>query len=104
MAQQVASKVPFVISNVGRCACPGCPVQGKSKCVAGLKAVLKDALKKTPLKAKDIPGMYCSTGKAACTDLDSSQGCACPTCAVFTQYNLARGQHVGYYCRDGISN
>jgi len=101
MAQQISAKVPFIVGNVGKCQCPGCPVQGESQCVAGLKSGLNNALKKNPLQHGEIPGVYCGAGKATCTDLDPNQSCMCPTCAVFEQYKLSAGHPVGYYCKDG---
>ncbi len=97
------SKVPFSSSTVGQCLCPGCPVQAKSSCVADLKKGLEAALARNPLQREDIPGPYCSTGKATCTDLDPSQRCLCWGCSIFAQYSLANGQPVDYYCRDGAS-
>ena len=101
MTQTTAVKVPFIVSNVSKCMCPKCPVQGKSQCVAGKLTTIKDALKANPLKREDIPGVYCSTGTATCRDLDPKQSCMCGTCAVFNQYKLAGFSPVGYYCRDG---
>ena len=103
MAQQVKNKIPFILDNVGKCLCPGCPVQGKSQCVSGLKSGLNQAVKKNPLKHEEIPGQSCGAGKATCMDLDPSQSCMCGGCAVFTQYNLAKGQPAWYFCRDGAA-
>jgi len=100
---QVGGKVPFVAANVGKCKCPKCPVQAKSQCVAKLKMGLGEALKGNPLKHEDIPGVYCGAGKATCTDLDPSKSCMCGTCSIFTQYKLASGKPVGYYCRNGAA-
>ncbi len=97
------SKVPFDARTVGQCLCPGCPVQAKSGCVAKLKEGLRASLARSPLEREEIPGLYCSTGKAACTDLDPRQSCLCYGCTVFSQYRLGSGQPVGYYCRDGAS-
>ena len=95
------SKVPFSTGTVGQCLCPGCPVQAKSSCVADLKNGLQALLVRNPLQREDIPGLYCSTGKATCPGLDPSQSCLCYGCPVFSQYSLVGGQPVGYYCRDG---
>jgi hypothetical protein len=97
-------KVPFSLDTVGKCKCPGCPVQAKSSCVADLKKGLNVALAKKPLSKTDIPGAYCSTGKATCSDLNPSSGCICGTCANFAQYQLAKGKPVGAYCQNGIAN
>ncbi len=98
MARQVmVSKVPLVLANVSKCLCPGCPVQGESKCVAGLKKGLNSALKANPLKHEQVPGVYCGAGRATCSDLDPSKACMCGGCEVFSQYNLSSGKPVGYY-------
>ena len=101
MVQQVAGKVPFVLDTVGKCLCPGCPVQAASQCVAELKKGLSAALKNDPLKHAEIPGAYCAAGKATCTDLDPSKSCMCGGCTVFSRYNLGSGKPAGYFCRDG---
>jgi hypothetical protein len=103
MVQQTGLKVPFEVANVRKCICPSCPVQSKSACVAGLKEKLNVALVKNPLQHNDIPRLYCGTGKATCTDLDLKQSCICGGCPVFSQYKLATGRPVEYYCKDGAA-
>jgi hypothetical protein len=100
---QTSRKVPFTLDIVTKCKCPGCPVQEASSCVMDLKKGLNDALKKQPLQKADIPGAYCGTGKATCTDLDPKQGCICDTCAVYSQYELAKGKPDGYFCAQGAA-
>lgn len=97
----MAEKVPFNTTTVGQCLCPECPVQAKSNCVANLKKTLQESLARNPLQKEDIPGVYCSTGRATCTDLDPGQKCLCWDCPVFAQYKLTGAQPAGYYCRDG---
>jgi hypothetical protein len=103
MDKAIGTKVPFSAKNVGKCSCPKCPVQSKSQCVRGKLATIKDSIAKTPLIREEIPGIYCSTGAATCTDLDPKQACLCPSCAVFGEYNLGTGKPLGYYCRDGFA-
>lgn len=103
MSQSVGTKVPFGSSNVGKCKCPKCPVQTKSQCVSGKLTTIKESLAKTPLIREEIPGLYCSTGTATCTDLDPKQACLCDGCAVFGEYKLGTTKPVGYYCRDGFA-
>jgi hypothetical protein len=64
--------------NLRHCRCPSCPVLIKSTC------------DKTKV-------LYCSTGKAACNDLDGNQACMCPTCLVWEENNL----QSMYYCIKG---
>ncbi len=103
MTQQMNSQVPLVLSNVTKCKCPECPVQTKSQCVAKLIEGLGEAVKRDPLRSAEIPGAYCGTGEAICTDLNLDQNCLCGECPVFAEYQLAAGAPVGYYCRDGAS-
>lgn len=103
MVQKV-SAVPFTLDNVKNCRCPACPVQAASTCVEDRKKGLGQALKATPLKREDIPGVYCATGTATCSGLDPKKSCICGTCRVFSQYKLALGQPAGYYCRDGAAS
>jgi hypothetical protein len=99
----MAGKVTFSTQTIGMCLCPKCPVQAKSQCVAKLKGDLASAIKRSPLSKAEIPAVYCSTGKATCTDLDTKQNCLCFGCPVFAKYNLDKGRPVGYYCRDGAA-
>ncbi|RJR34467.1 MAG: DUF2769 domain-containing protein [Desulfobacteraceae bacterium] len=96
-------KVPFDTNTVGRCLCPGCPVQADSSCVTYLKQNLEEAIAKTPLEREEIPGVYCSTGKATCRDIDPRRPCPCGSCPIFAEYHLSGSKPVGYYCRDGAS-
>lgn len=103
MDKTVSTKVPFSSTNVGKCMCPKCPVQAKSQCVKSKLATIKEALAKTPLIRGEIPGIYCSTGTATCTDLDPKQACMCGSCSVFGEYSLGSGKPAGYFCRDGFA-
>jgi hypothetical protein len=103
MSEAIGSKVPFNPTNVGKCMCPKCPVQAKSQCVSSKLTTIAQAVSKSPLSREDIPGQYCSTGTATCTDLDPKQSCMCPGCSIFTQYTLDKGTPVGWYCRDGFA-
>jgi hypothetical protein len=103
MMQQTSTKVPFILDNVSKCLCPGCPVQAQSKCVAGLKSGLAAALKKSPLRHEEVPGVYCGVGKATCRDIDPKKDCLCGDCAVFRRYNLAKGKPDGYFCSAGAA-
>jgi hypothetical protein len=97
------SRVAFNAGNVGKCQCPKCPVQAKSQCASEKLGAITQALSKNPLLREDIPGVYCSTGKATCQDLDPTKSCICGGCSVFKEQSLATGTPVGYYCRDGYA-
>ncbi len=100
-------KVPFTEETIKKCICPQCPVQGKSQCVknklGNMKEIMKGIGKGKMPKSGDVPGVYCSTGAAACKDLDTGQMCICGGCPVFGEYNLTGGKPVFYYCRDGMA-
>jgi hypothetical protein len=103
MTQSTSVKVPFIAANVTKCMCPRCPVQAGSSCASGKMGTIKEALKASPLKKEDIPGVYCASGTATCKDIDTKQSCLCGACMVFGQYKLANSNPVGHYCRDGAS-
>ena len=72
---QAKVTIPFVHVNVGKCLCLRCPVQLSSACVSHKIIELKEALNKQPLRPEDIPGVYCATGIATCTDIKVEQDC-----------------------------
>jgi len=88
-------KVDFIKENISRCLCGECPVQVKSKCAHDL---YEKAKKIEGMPAPEqVPGMYCSSGKATCTDLDAVQHCFCPGCLVWADYGLSSN----HYCIRG---
>ena len=99
---KILSKVEFNMENLQKCICKTCPVQAESACAKQKKMKVKDMMesKKMP-DAEMVPGVYCATGKATCDDLDVSKMCQCNECPLWGEYDLASGQPMGYYCRDG---
>jgi hypothetical protein len=104
-----APKVLLTMENIDKCNCKMCPMQAKSTCAQGLQAKMME-MKKSMMEGKmtmmtpmpeAVPGVYCSSGKAICKDLDFTKTCICPTCPVFKEHNLIAGTPVGYFCRDG---
>lgn len=98
---QTIKIVPLIEANVIKCMCSKCPVQAKSACVSGKMKSMQSVLKDKPLKKENIPGVYCSSGIATCTDIDTTKSCFCGTCAVFSEYKLAGLSNIGYYCKKG---
>jgi hypothetical protein len=37
---------------------------------------------------EDVPGIYCSTGKARCQDLNFERQCICGSCEVWKEYDI----------------
>jgi hypothetical protein len=97
----VVAKIPLTTENVLKCFCGKCPVQAKSNCAKGKMAKIGKSLAKKPLAVKDIPGLYCTTGKATCKDIDKTQKCICGTCPIWGEFKLADGKTKIYFCRDG---
>ena len=91
--------VEFTADNILKCECGRCPVQAKSDCVdkargASAKAVEEGHVTRQP---SEVPGLYCSSGKAFCDDLDLSQNCMCGQCTVHAEYKLSQSK----YCQRG---
>ena len=98
---QIGVSIPFVSVNVGKCLCPRCPVQLASACAGQKASSLKEALNKHPLNREDIPGVYCATGAATCTDIKVEQDCMCGKCVIFPEYKLFNYEPNGHYCKNG---
>jgi Protein of unknown function (DUF2769) len=98
-------KVPYTVANIKKCMCSECPVQADSKCVKekleNLKRELEGAREVDVPEPKSVPGIYCSTGKATCQDLDPRRGCICNTCDVWKEYHLQNVKPVMYFCQKG---
>lgn len=104
------TKVPFTMENGKKCICTKCPVQEKSECVKMKKEMMmkmmenmKEGEEMMMPKPEDVPGLYCSAGKASCTDIDTTQMCICMQCPVWSEFKLADGKPMGYFCRDGMA-
>ena len=90
----------FSRDNVLKCLCGECPVQIESSCVADKNTALETAMGAglDPMPTPDdVPGLYCATGTAVCTDLNFAELCICAECPVFTENNLGGWK----YCENG---
>jgi hypothetical protein len=96
-------RVDFNMDNIQKCLCPECPVQAKSECVKVKLNELSSKSSGSPGK-DDVPGLYCSTGKATCEDLDPGEMCQCTKCEVFREYNLDKHKPGSYFCAIGASD
>ncbi len=87
--------VAYVKDNIEKCWCGTCPVQVASKCAQDLYEQSQ--------KGPDLPpperlgGLYCSTGKTICTDVNFVNRCYCPSCLVWSENNLLSN----HYCSHG---
>jgi Protein of unknown function (DUF2769) len=84
--------VAYRRDNIAKCWCGQCPVQIGSRCAEALYSAFKDSDELPP--PEDLGGMYCSTGKAICTDLELTNLCNCPACTVWAENRLSSN----HYC------
>lgn len=99
--ETITKRVQFTRDNIDKCQCVNCPVQSGSACVGDKMRKMRPpegpgAMGAMP-SPQDVPGVYCSTGEAACRDLDHDKNCICPTCMVWREDGLENYK----YCRDG---
>ncbi|MCO5384059.1 MAG: DUF2769 domain-containing protein [Methanosarcina barkeri] len=98
-------EVPYARANIEKCMCSQCPVQADSKCAQDKLQSSKKAMRGMPgvgvPNPEDVPGIYCSTGKATCQDLNSERQCICNSCEVWKEYDLGEGMPSQYFCKNG---
>ncbi|HEX7467003.1 MAG TPA: DUF5518 domain-containing protein [Methanobacterium sp.] len=101
---RMSPDIAFNVENVQKCLCPTCPVQAESDCakekLIKLQEMMQSEEEMNPTP-EDVPGVYCSTGNATCTDIDPSKECQCPKCPMWEEYDLENGEPAGVFCRDG---
>lgn len=91
---QVA-KVEYSQENIDKCWCGQCPVQIGSACAKALYEASKNLAELPP--PEQLGGLYCSTGKAICDDLEFVNLCNCPSCLVWAENGLSSN----HYCKLG---
>src|SRR5512135_667245 len=88
-------KVAYTKDDVDKCWCGACPVQAASKCATDLYEASKESKSLPP--PDRLGGLYCSTGKAICTDITLVNPCNCPACLVWSENDLLSN----HYCKHG---
>ena len=85
--------------------CPQCPVQADSVCtldkIGNLKNEMKSLGKDEVPGPHKVPGVYCSSGTATCSDIDPNRDCICKTCPVWGEYCLEHANTILYFCNNG---
>ena len=103
----ISFEVPYARSSINKCRCSQCPVQIDSKCIKDKLESSKTEMSKIPAgevpDPEDVPGIYCSTGKATCQDLNPDRQCICNTCDVWKEYDLEKATPSQYFCQNGIA-
>lgn len=90
--------VDFTKDNIGKCLCGECPVQVQSACAKEKYAEAQKA--KGMPRPEQVPGLYCSSGKATCKDLNWVEHCLCPGCLVWAENSLK----TNHYCSRGSAD
>jgi hypothetical protein len=97
--------VPYNEKNINRCKCSLCPVQADSQCAQNRLQVSRKVLENAPEgeapNPEDVPGVYCSEGRASCQDLDFDRQCICGTCDVWKEFILSDANPNNHFCRQG---
>ncbi|HTY81364.1 MAG TPA: hypothetical protein VMB24_01115 [Dehalococcoidales bacterium] len=96
-------KVPFTRLNARKCVCWKCPVQEPSACIKENSTMMGDVMTTKLFDPEIVPGLYCSSGTASCSDIDTERACICDRCLVFREFELGKGQPGGHYCKNGYA-
>ena len=97
--------VPYTEENINRCKCPLCPVQNDSLCVQNRLQISRQEMENAPEgeapNPDDVPGVYCSEGRAPCQDLNFDRRCICSSCGVWEEYYLKDSDPNNHFCQQG---
>ncbi|MGB9979903.1 DUF5518 domain-containing protein [Methanobacterium sp.] len=99
--KETKPKIEFTRENITKCLCPQCPVQAESECAQIKMKMLQESMRGMSPEPSEVPGVYCATGTAACSDLDPNKRCNCPNCNVFKDNKLAQGEPGEHFCQKG---
>jgi len=94
-------QIKFTRENITKCLCPQCPVQAESECAQTKIRMLQESMRGMSPEPSDVPGVYCATGTATCSDLDPNKMCNCPNCNVFKENSLVHREPKAYFCQKG---
>ena len=95
--------IDFSMENIKKCLCSKCAVQIESQCARDKQKIMllmtqQDLDSPMRMDEERVPGLYCSTGKAICQDIDTKKVCKCNECSIWDEYKL---EPQRYFCRDG---
>ena len=94
------------MENIKKCLCMRCAVQIESHCVKDKQQIMlliknQDLDSPMMMGPDRVPGLYCSTGKAICNDIDTKKVCKCNECPIWNQNSLKSSIPGRYFCREG---
>ena len=98
--------IEFSMENIKKCLCMRCAVQIESQCVKDKQQIMlliknQDLDSPMMMGPDRVPGLYCSTGKAVCKDIDTKKVCKCNECLIWNQKSLKSSIPGRYFCKDG---
>ena len=104
--KKIKYKIDFSMENINKCLCTRCAVQIESECVKDKEKILfliknQDLDSPMMMGPDRVPGLYCSTGKANCKDIDTKKVCKCNECPIWKEKVLEKSTPGRYFCRDG---
>jgi len=91
------------MENIRKCLCTKCAVQIESQCAKDKEKIMllmtyQDLDSPMRLDEGRFPGLYCTTGQASCTDIDTKKVCKCNECPIWDGYKL---EPERYFCKQG---
>ena len=96
------AKIKFTMENLNKCVCSTCPCQADSVCAKEKLVKMQEIMQGKEMPEPDmVAGLYCSSGKTTCSDLDFDRFCQCNYCEVWKENDLKNGEPFGYFCRNG---
>ncbi len=106
LEENIMQKIDFSMGNINKCLCTRCAVQIESQCVKDkekLMLLMKNQDLDSPMmmSPERVPGVYCSTGKAVCEDIDTKKVCKCNECPIWNENLLENSKPDRYFCRNG---
>ena len=98
--------IDFSMQNIKKCLCMKCAVQIESQCRKDkqtLMLLMENQDLDSPMRMSPdrVPGVYCSTGKALCKDIDTRKVCKCNECPIWKEKGLKNGTPGRYFCKNG---
>jgi hypothetical protein len=69
--------------------------------IGNLKNEMKSLGKNEAPEPQKVPGVYCSSGIAACSYLDPNGDCICKTCSVWEGHCLEHANAMMHFCNNG---
>ena len=98
--------IDFSMQNIKKCLCMKCAVQIESQCMKDkqkLMLLMKNQDLDSPMMMSPdrVPGLYCSTGKAICKDIDTKKVCKCNECPIWKGNTLEKSTPAQYFCKNG---